>query len=75
MQLLSLSILNDLFDKGKETALSGRWIRLKEIEPILLNHQKKMEVAQIGFSEQQRPIYQSRYWKKEDSYLESNAWK
>ena len=58
MQLLSLSILNDLFDKGKETALSGRWIRLKEIEPILLNHQKKMEVAQIGFSEQQRPIYQ-----------------
>ena len=57
MPFLSLSILDELFDKGKETALFGRWIRLKDIAPILLNHQKKIEVQEIGFSEQQRSIY------------------
>jgi hypothetical protein len=57
MQLLSIALLDSFFSTKKETSLFGRWIRLKDIEPIIFNHQKNFAVQQIGLSEQQRPIY------------------
>lgn len=57
MQPLSLSLLDAFFEKEKETSLSGRWIRLKDIEPLINKQHKNFAVKQIGLSEQQRPIY------------------
>ncbi len=57
MSLLSVDLLDSFFNKEKETALFGRWIRLADITPVILKHEKNTSVKQIGFSEQQRPIY------------------
>jgi len=57
MSLLSVALLEAFFKKEKETALFGRWIRLSDITPLILKHEKNTIVKQIGSSEQQRPIY------------------
>ena len=57
MSLLSVDLLDSFFNKEKETALFGRWIRLADITPVILKHEKNTSVKQIGISEQQRPIY------------------
>tara|TARA_B110000091_G_scaffold208902_1_gene249251 strand:+ start:2307 stop:3359 length:1053 start_codon:yes stop_codon:yes gene_type:complete len=57
MALLAISLLDAFFKKEKETSLFGRWIRLEDIVPIILKHEKNTSVKQIGYSEQQRPIY------------------
>ncbi|MDA9277716.1 M14 family zinc carboxypeptidase [Polaribacter sp.] len=57
MSLLSVDLLDSFFNKEKETALFGRWIRLTDITPVIFKHEKNTSVKQIGFSEQQRPIY------------------
>mgnify|MGYP001163524972 CR=1 FL=1 len=57
MQLLSVSELKDLFDNQKEASISGRWIRYKDIEPLIFKHEKINKVTRIGYSEQKRAIY------------------
>ena len=57
MSLLSISLLDALFKNEKETSLFGRWIRLEDIAPVIHKHKKNTFVKQIGYSEQQRPIY------------------
>jgi hypothetical protein len=46
-----------LHEKYKETALYGRYIHLKHLEPILENHKNHGELSVIGRSVQDKPIY------------------
>lgn len=57
MQILSSVVLKKIFKDHKETSLSGKWITFKNIEKLFLKHQDAFEITQLGFSEQQRPIY------------------
>ncbi|WP_439131047.1 M14 family zinc carboxypeptidase [Polaribacter sp.] len=57
MDILSPKILNDIFKAQKETALFGKWITLKDIESLFQKHQNSFQIKQLGFSEQQKPIY------------------
>ncbi|TXD66349.1 M14 family zinc carboxypeptidase [Polaribacter glomeratus] len=57
MQILSSVVLKKIFEDQKETSLFGKWITFKDIEKLFLKHQEVFEITQLGFSEQQRPIY------------------
>lgn len=57
MQTLSPLPLKKNFEDQKETSLFGKWITFKHIEKLFLKHQEVFEINQLGFSEQQRPIY------------------
>jgi hypothetical protein len=57
VQILSSVVLKKIFKDQKETSLSGKWITFKNIEKLFLKHQDAFEITQLGFSEQQRPIY------------------
>lgn len=46
-----------IFEKNKETSLSGRYITLKNIEPILGKHFAKNEIQVIGNSVLEKSIY------------------
>ncbi len=49
-----------VFEKNKETDLFGRFITLKNIEPILGKHFAKNEVQVIGYSVLEKPVYSYR---------------
>ena len=57
MQTLSTEVVKKIFEDQKETKLFGKWITFKDIENLFLKHQVAFEITQLGFSEQQRPIY------------------
>ena len=57
MQILSSVVLKKMFDNQKETSLFGKWITFKNIEKLFSKHEEVFEITQLGFSEQQRPIY------------------
>ncbi|SDR97689.1 Zinc carboxypeptidase [Polaribacter sp. KT25b] len=57
MQILSSVVVKKIFKDQKEISLSGKWITFKNIEKLFLKHQDAFEITQLGFSEQQRPIY------------------
>ncbi|PQJ81726.1 zinc carboxypeptidase [Polaribacter glomeratus] len=57
VQILSSVVLKKIFEDQKETSLFGKWITFKDIEKLFLKHQEVFEITQLGFSEQQRPIY------------------
>tara|TARA_B110000503_G_scaffold140828_1_gene232736 strand:- start:536 stop:1594 length:1059 start_codon:yes stop_codon:yes gene_type:complete len=57
VQILSPGLLENIFTAQKETTLFGKWITFKNIENLFLKHQEVFEIKQLGFSEQQRPIY------------------
>lgn len=49
-----------IFEKNKEIELSGRYITLQDIEPILGKHFAKNEIQVIGNSVQEKSIYSFR---------------
>ena len=57
MDILSSELLKQFFENQKETSLSGKWITFKDIEDLFKKHEGAFEIDQLGFSEQQRPIY------------------
>ena len=57
MQTLSSELLKTIFTAQKEASLFGKWITFKNIESLFSKHQEAFEIKQLGFSEQQRPIY------------------
>ncbi len=57
MNILSPEFLRDIFKLQKESALFGKWITFKNIEPLLNKHKGVFQIKQLGFSEQERPIY------------------
>lgn len=57
MKILASEVLKDIFKLEKETTLFGKWITLKNIEPLFKKHQETFQIQQLGFSEEQRPIY------------------
>lgn len=57
MQILTTKFLTTLFKNQKENSLYGKWLTFKDIESLFLKHQKSFKIEQLGFSEQQRPIY------------------
>lgn len=57
MKILSANFLKEVFKIQKEETLFGKWITFKNIENLILKHEELFKVNQIGFSEQQRPIY------------------
>ena len=57
MHILSPEFLKDLFKHQKENDLFGKWITFKNIEPLFKKHKSLFQINQLGFSEQERPIY------------------
>ncbi|MDD7914056.1 M14 family zinc carboxypeptidase [Polaribacter ponticola] len=57
MNILSSELLREYFKNQKETSLNGKWITLEDIEILFQKHNDVFEINQLGFSEEQRPIY------------------
>lgn len=57
MQIVSTEFLKNIFETEKELTLSGKWITLKNIEKLFSKHRNTFKIDQLGFSEEQRPIY------------------
>ncbi|APZ47302.1 zinc carboxypeptidase [Polaribacter reichenbachii] len=57
MNILSPEILKSIFKAQKETELFGKWITFKDIEKLLKKHLAVFKIHELGFSEQERPIY------------------
>lgn len=57
MHILSTTFLKNIFEEQKESSLFGKWITFKNIENLFQKHQAVFEIKQLGFSEQERPIY------------------
>jgi len=58
MNTLSIGFLEQLFANQKETSLHGKWIRHQDIQSLFSKYETKFDVSLLGFSEQERPIYQ-----------------
>lgn len=56
--ILSSTFVKTLFEQQKETALFGKWITFKNIQPLFEKHKNCFEIRQFGFSELQKPIMQ-----------------
>ena len=56
--ILSSTFVKTLFEQHKETALFGKWITFKNIQPLFEKHKNCFEIRQLGFSELQKPIVQ-----------------
>ena len=54
---LSVKFLKEIFEQQKESSLFGKWITFKNIEELFKKHQENFQIKQLGFSEQERPIY------------------
>ncbi|TPN89048.1 M14 family zinc carboxypeptidase [Aquimarina algicola] len=56
---MNIQNLQDWFHKYSNSSLSGRYIHLDHISPILneLSQSSRVEVSEIGFSEDKLPIY------------------
>ena len=57
VNILSSELLREYFKNQKETSLNGKWITLEDIEILFQKHNDVFEINQLGFSEEQRPIY------------------
>lgn len=57
MNILDVATVTEIFQKNKEPHISGRWIRFKDIAPLLEKHALHFERQEIGSSEDGRPIY------------------
>lgn len=57
MNTLDISFLQNIFNLQKEKTLSGKWITYKNIEQLFEKHKFSFQINQLGFSEQERPIY------------------
>ena len=57
MHILSTTFLKNIFEEQKENSLLGKWITFENIENLFQKHKGVFEITQLGFSEQERPIY------------------
>ncbi|AUC84257.1 zinc carboxypeptidase [Polaribacter sp. ALD11] len=57
MSLLSIDFLETIFNKEKESTLSGKWIRYNDIKELFQKYEDTFKVTQLGTSEQETPIY------------------
>ncbi len=58
MSLLAIDFLKTIFKEQKETSISGKWIRFKDIENLFQKYESKFLVQEIGTSEKGTSIYQ-----------------
>ena len=56
MEILNASIVKKLFYTNKELALFGKWIRLKDIEPLFSKFNSVFDISVLGNSEEERQI-------------------
>lgn len=61
MKILNKQNVLKIFEAHKETNLFGRWIRLKDIHPLLEKLKTNIEVHQIGQSEKNKPIFSIKF--------------
>ncbi len=61
MTLLTTSFLEENYLKVKEDKLSGRWITLKDIEPLFKKLDRNINCNIIGKSEEDRDIYKLKF--------------
>lgn len=57
MNTLDTAFLEENYHKIKETALYGKWITFKDIEPLFKKLPKNISVKYLGNSEENREIY------------------
>jgi len=57
MSIISPSLLEELYPEIKEKSLLGKWIRIKDIEPLYSELSPIITTELLGNSEQERPIY------------------
>ncbi|WP_422161347.1 M14 family metallopeptidase [Polaribacter sp.] len=57
MSNLTPKFLKEFFNLHKETSLFGKWITFNDIEKLFEKHKVVFVINQLGFSEQERPIY------------------
>lgn len=57
METFNISYLETIYPQQKETTLFGKWITLDAIIPLYAKLKTSFEVSEIGFSEENRPIY------------------
>ena len=57
MSILTIDFLETLFKEEKETTLSGKWIRFKDLKDLFKKHEEAFQVAAFGTSEKGIPIY------------------
>ena len=57
VNILTSKFLKDIFKLQKETSLFGKWITFNDIEQLFHKHKDVFQINQLGFSEQERPIY------------------
>ena len=57
MSLLAVDFFKTIFKEQKETSISGKWIRFKDIESLFQKYESKFLVQEIGTSEKGMPIY------------------
>lgn len=54
---MNFHYLETIYQKHKVDVLFGKWITLKEIEPLIQSLHSNFEITNIGTSEENRPIY------------------
>jgi len=57
LSTLKTEFIQELFKSFKENTLHGKWITLKDIQPLIDKLGDKFSIKQIGESEENRPIY------------------
>lgn len=57
MKLINLQFLENNYSKIKESSLSGRWVKIEDVEPLYKKLSNKISVKLLGTSEENRPIY------------------
>lgn len=61
MNLLTTTFLEDNYSKIKESKISGRWITLKDIEPLFTRLDSSIKPTIHGKSEKNRDIYKLKF--------------
>jgi hypothetical protein len=57
LKILETIFLEAIFKNCKEKSLHGKWVRFKNIEKLIKNHDSNFKVLQLGSSENNVPIY------------------
>jgi hypothetical protein len=57
MNLLAIDFLETIYNKEKETSLSGKWIRFKDIKDLFKKYEAAFQISELGTSEKGTPIY------------------
>jgi hypothetical protein len=57
MSILTIDFLETIFKEEKETTLSGKWIRFKDLKGLFKKYEHAFQIAELGTSEKGTPIY------------------